>query len=196
MSKTRSIYLFLVAGLLLTSCSEDNGTATDMFGTNNPVKNTIAPGTSGDYNQWLLGNIGQYGYLQTVGVNNFDAWSFYIVCSGGNLEIVDNRSHWAGTVGSEDISMNADVEDDWNNWTYRSITYNKTYYIRTERSNDMNEWRILGSSEQYLFTIKTTKEAGWNKWEIVGTVPESHEENLVGLFFIPVLYATTQPVIQ
>ena len=32
--------------------------------------------------------------------------------------------------------------------------------------------------------------------KIVGTVPESHEENLVGLFFIPVMYATTQPVIN
>src|SRR5687767_5777600 len=117
--KSRSIYLFLLAGLLLTSC-EETGSATDMFGTDNTIKNTIAPGTAGDYNQWLLGNIGQYGYLQTSSPNNFNAWNFYIVCSGGNLEIQNNRSHWAGTVGSENIRMDADVQDDWNNWTYQS----------------------------------------------------------------------------
>jgi hypothetical protein len=194
--KLRSIYLFMLATLFLTSCAEEGGSATDMFGTNNPIKNTIAPSTAGDYNQWLLGNIGQYGYLQTVNPNDFDSWSFYIVCSGGNLAIENNRSHWLGTVGSEMIRMDADVDDNWNSWTYRSITYSKTYLIRTERANDMNEWRILNSNENYLFTIKTTKESGWNKWEIVGIVPESHEENLVGLFFIPVLYATTQPVIN
>jgi hypothetical protein len=196
MSKSRSIYLFILTGLLLTSCSEDNGSATDMFGTNNPIKNTIAPSTAGNYNQWLLGNIGQYGYLETVTAGNFDAWSFYIVCSGGDLQQESNRFHWSGDVNGEVIKMDADQDDNWNNWTYRSITYNKTYYIRSARGNDMNEWNILDAHEHYLFTIKTIKEAGWNKWEITGTVPESHEENLVGLFFIPVLYATTQPVIQ
>ncbi len=194
--KTRFIPLFILIGLTITSCAEDSGSATDMFGTDNTIKNTIAPSTAGNYNQWLLGNIGQYGYLQTDNNNDFDSWSFYIVCSGGNIQQVDNRFHWAGLVDSEQIRMDADVTDNWNNWTYQSITYSKTYYIRTERANDMNEWRILNANEQYLFTIKTTKEAGWNKWEIVGTVPESHQENLVGLFFIPVLYATTQAVIN
>ena len=194
--KSRSIYLFMLAGMLFTSCAEEGGSAADMFGAANGTKNTIAPSMAGDYNQWLLGNIGQYGYLQTVNPNHFNAWSFYIVCSGGNLQMQNNRSHWSGTVGTEQIRMDADVEDNWNNWTYRSITYNKTYFVRSARANDMNEWQILGNSEQYLFTIKTIKESGWNKWEIVGTVPESHQENLVGLFFIPVLYATNQPVIQ
>jgi hypothetical protein len=195
--KSRSIYLLLLSGLLLTSCSDEKGSSTGLFGTNNPVKNTIAPTTPGNYNQWLLGNIGQYGYLETVNPNKYDAWSFYIICSGGNIQRQGaTADHWQGTVDDESIRMDADVNGDWNNWTYHSVTYNTTYYIRSARGNDMNEWKILSGNQQYLFTIKTMKSSGWNKWEIDGVVPESHQENLIGLFFIPVLYATTQPVIN
>jgi hypothetical protein len=178
-----------------TSCAEESGES--MFNTNPMVvKNTITPTTPGDYNRWLLGNIGQYGYLQTENPNNFSSWSFYIICSGGNFtQVAGSPFHWAGSVDSESLTMDATIDNNWNEWVYTSITYNTTYYIKTTLPDNYNGWSIYNENEQRLFEIKTTQNQQWNRWEIVGEVPESHQMNLVGLFFIPVYYATTQPVI-
>ncbi len=186
--------VLVIFAFSFSSCTDENGNATDMFG-KDPVKvyNTITPTEAGNYNRWLLGNIGQYGYLETQMVNDFTAWQFYIICSGGTIEQVNNRYHWVGTVDNEYIKMDASMDDSWNEWEYTSITYNTTYYIRTARIDDCNEWGIYNNSDAHLFTIKTMEENKWNKWEIVGEVPESHQMNLVGLFFIPVYFATTQP---
>lgn len=184
-----------ILALSFTSCTDESGNASDMFG-KDPAKvyNTITPTEAGNYNKWLLGNIGQYGYLKTLINDDFTAWQFYIICSGGTIEQVNNRFHWTGTVDNEYIKMDASMDDSWNEWAYTSITYNTTYYIRTARIDDCNEWGIYNNSDEHLFTIKTMEENKWNKWEIVGEVPESHQMNLVGLFFIPVYFATTQPM--
>jgi hypothetical protein len=192
------IIAFALLALTITSCSDDTTDASNQFNVD-PAKivNSISPTTNGDYNKWLLGNIGQYGYLETQSANDYTAWQFYIICSGGNLQQVNNsRFNWIGTVGNESLTIRSTVDESWNEWKFTSLTYNTSYYIRMARTNDFNEWGIFTNSNQHLFTIKTQKDALWNKWEIDGEVPESHNMNLVGLFFIPVLYATTQPVIN
>jgi hypothetical protein len=181
--------------LTLLSCEEQKGNS-DLFSKDpSHVKNTITPTVTGNYNKWLLGNIGQYGYLQTQVDNEYSAWQFYIICSSGTIQQVNNsRFHWAGSVGDEVLRMDATTDGSWNEWKYTSITYNISYYIRSARVDDCNEWGIYTSTDQHLFDIKTMKDTEWSKWEIVGDVPESHQMNLVGLFFVPVYFATTQPM--
>lgn len=198
----KRILLPTIALALLTfttnSCTDENGGASDMFNVDPPkIVNSISPTTAGNYNKWLLGNIGQYGYLETQSTNDFTAWQFYIICSGGTVEQVNNnRFNWTGNVDGESLTIRSTVDESWDEWKFESLTYNISYYIRMTRTNDFNEWGIYNNSNQYLFSIKTQKDAQWNKWEIVGEVPESHSMNLFGLFFVPVLYATTQPVMQ
>ncbi len=189
------IFTIAFAGLALTSCDDSDGGLSDFINASSPtVKNTIQPAVAGDYNNWLLGNIAQYGNIETQTPNDFTAWEFYVICSSGYIEQANNRFHWTGNVSGEAIRMDASVDDNWNEWEYRSITYNITYFIRTARPDDTNEWEIFGAANEYLFTIKTIKTGEWNRWEIVGVVPESHQQSLIGLFFIPVYFATTQPV--
>jgi hypothetical protein len=189
------IFALALTSLTFTSCADDDGGLSNFINAGSPaVKNTIQPAIPGNYNNWLLGNIAQYGNIETRNDNDFTAWEFYVICSGGFLEQVNNRYHWAGEVSGEEITIDAAQDDDWNNWEYHSNTYNTSYYIHTVRTDDTNEWNILGNGHEYLFTIKTIKTGEWNRWEIVGTVPESHSQSLIGLFFVPVFFATTQPV--